>query len=79
MKVGSYPIITTNNGIFLSSVYNKHDDSIIVTTTTTYQSKNATIVPIYGPQFGDWFVAAYMSYWDERVQQQVYNFVFLMM
>lgn len=71
MKVGSYPIITLNNGIFPTSAYTKQDDSIVITTTTTYQQKNATILPVYGPQSGDWFVAAYMSYWDERVQQQV--------
>ncbi|XP_072750640.1 post-GPI attachment to proteins factor 6 isoform X2 [Anoplolepis gracilipes] len=70
LKVGSYPIITTNEGTVLKSAHTKQDDSIIVTTTTTYQSKNATIVPVYGPQSGDWFVAAYMSYWDERIQQQ---------
>ncbi|XP_025266403.1 post-GPI attachment to proteins factor 6 isoform X1 [Camponotus floridanus] len=70
LKVGSYPIITLNNGIFPTSAYTKQDDSIVITTTTTYQQKNATILPVYGPQSGDWFVAAYMSYWDERVQQQ---------
>ncbi|KAL6437504.1 hypothetical protein ACFW04_004153 [Cataglyphis niger] len=69
LKIGSYPIIT-NNRIFLTSEYTKPDDSIIITTTTTYRSKNATIVPVYGPQSGDWFAAAYMPYWDERVRQQ---------
>lgn len=78
LKIGSYPIIT-NNRIFLTSEYTKRDDSIVVTTTTTYRSKNATIVPVYGPQSGDWFAAAYMPYWDERVQQQVHDFICLMM
>jgi len=27
---------------------------------------------MYEPQPGDWFVAAYMSYWDEKIQQQVH-------
>ncbi|KYQ57156.1 Transmembrane protein 8A [Trachymyrmex zeteki] len=48
----------------------KYDYDIVVTTTTTYQPKNVTVVPVYEPQPGDWFVAAYMSYWDEKVQQQ---------
>ncbi|XP_067208178.1 transmembrane protein 8B-like isoform X2 [Linepithema humile] len=70
LKFGSYPIISTNNRTFLTNMYVTHDDSIIVTATTIYEQNNATIVPIYGPQSGDWFVAAYMSYWNERIQQQ---------
>lgn len=40
---------------------------------TSYQPKNQNknIVPIYGPEAGDWFVGAYMSPWDQKVQQQV--------
>lgn len=76
LKFGSYPIITKNNNISVKNMYTKHDDSIIVTTITTYQSKNTTLVPIYGPQPGDWFVAAYMPYWNEKVQQQVQLFCF---
>ncbi|XP_020281025.1 transmembrane protein 8A-like isoform X3 [Pseudomyrmex gracilis] len=70
LKFGSYPIITKNNNISVKNMYTEHDDSIIVTTITTYQSKNTTLVPVYGPQPGDWFVAAYMPYWNEKVQQQ---------
>ncbi|XP_036147030.1 post-GPI attachment to proteins factor 6 isoform X3 [Monomorium pharaonis] len=70
IRFGSYPIITTDNKVFLMRESTKRDDDIVVTTTTIYQSKNITVVPVYEPQPGDWFVAAYMSYWDEKVQQQ---------
>lgn len=79
MKFGSYPVITANDGIFLANKSNEQDDDIIVTTTTTYQPKNVTIVPVYEPQPGDWFIAAYMPYWDERVQQQVHQLAVLVM
>lgn len=71
LRFGSYPVIPTNNRTFLTNTYVNHDDSIIVTAATIYESKNVTIVRIDGPQSGDWFVAAYMPYWNERVQQQV--------
>jgi len=77
MKFGSYPVIASNDEIFLTTKFTKQDHDIIVTTITTYQPKNVTIVPVYEPQPGDWFVAAYMSYWDEKVQQQVYPSTFL--
>ncbi|XP_071645882.1 post-GPI attachment to proteins factor 6 isoform X7 [Temnothorax longispinosus] len=70
IKFGSYPVISTSNGIFLTNKSAKWNDDIVVRTTTSYQPKNVTVVPVYEPQPGDWFVAAYMSYWDERVQQQ---------
>ncbi|KAG5328445.1 TMM8B protein, partial [Acromyrmex charruanus] len=70
LKFGSYPVITTNNEISVPTKSTKYDYDIVVTTTTTYQPKNVTVVPVYEPQPGDWFVAAYMSYWDEKVQQQ---------
>ncbi|XP_011646834.1 post-GPI attachment to proteins factor 6-like [Pogonomyrmex barbatus] len=70
LKFGSYPVITGNNEKIPVNKSIGQDDDIIVTTVTTYRSKNITILPIYEPQPGDWFVAAYMSYWDERVQQQ---------
>lgn len=70
LKFGSYPVITANNGIFLTNKSTQWDDDIIVTTITAYQSKNVTVIPVYEPQPGDWFVAAYMFHWDEKVQQQ---------
>lgn len=72
LRFGSYPIIPINNGTFLANVSVERDHEVMVTTTTIYQPNNATVVPIYGPQAGDWFVGAYMSHWDERVQQEVY-------
>ncbi|XP_077255398.1 post-GPI attachment to proteins factor 6 isoform X3 [Temnothorax americanus] len=70
IKFGSYPVISTSTGIFLTNKSAKWTDDIVVRTTTSYQPKNVTVVPVYEPQPGDWFVAAYMSSWDERVQQQ---------
>ncbi|XP_025987542.1 post-GPI attachment to proteins factor 6 isoform X2 [Solenopsis invicta] len=70
VRFGSYPLITVNNEIFPMTESTKRDDGIMVTTTTAYQPKNVTVVPIYEPQPGDWFAAAYMSHWDEKVQQQ---------
>lgn len=74
IKFGSYPVITASNKIFSTNEStrrdNDNDDGIVVTTTTTYQPTNVTVVPVYEPHPGDWFVAAYMSYWDEKIQQQ---------
>lgn len=72
LRFGSYPIISTNNESFFINAYTQSDHDITVTTMTTYQPEHPTsIVPIYGPEAGDWFVGAYMSPWDQRVQQQV--------
>lgn len=38
---------------------------------TTYDAKTTAVVPVNSPEPGDWFVGAYMSHWDEKVQQQV--------
>ncbi|XP_014474416.1 PREDICTED: uncharacterized protein LOC106744285 isoform X2 [Dinoponera quadriceps] len=70
LRFGSYPIISANNESFFINTHVKSDHDIIVTTMTTYQPKLQTVVPIYGPEAGNWFVGAYMSPWDQRVQQQ---------
>ncbi|EFN79045.1 Transmembrane protein 8, partial [Harpegnathos saltator] len=77
LRFGSYPIISTNNESFftknesfLTNMHIENNHDIIITTMTSYQSKHPIIVPIYGPEAGDWFVGTYMSPWDQRVQQQ---------
>ncbi|XP_032665040.1 post-GPI attachment to proteins factor 6-like isoform X2 [Odontomachus brunneus] len=72
LRFGSYPVISTSKESFFINTHIENNHEIIVTTMTIYQPTiiNTTIVPIYGPEAGDWFVAAYMSPWDQRVQQQ---------
>lgn len=49
-----------------------HDnETIVVNTITSYEPRTATIVPINSPKPGDWFVGAYLTHWDEKVQQEV--------
>lgn len=76
MRFGSYPVITANNGILLTNESIKLDSTndIVVATVTSYQSRNVTVVPVYEPQPGDWFAAAYMSHWDEKIRQRVNPF-----
>lgn len=42
-----------------------------MSTWTTFEPKVVTVIPVYSPLPGDWFVGAYLSHWDEKVQQQV--------
>lgn len=62
-------------------MYVEHNSTIQVSTVTAFDSKTMTIVPIYSPEPGDWFVGAYLSPWDEQVLQKVsiriYNFVLM--
>lgn len=53
-------------------MYPKRNQTIVVSAITTFEPKTTVVVPVYGPESGDWFVGAYLSYWDEKVQQQVY-------
>ena len=72
LQWGSYPVISINNDTFPNDMYHKRNHTIIVSAVTTYEPKTTAIVPVYGPEAGDWFVGAYLSHWDEKVQQQVY-------
>ena len=49
----------------------ERNDTIRLSTMTTYDAKTTAVVPVSSPEPGDWFVGAYMSHWDEKVQQQV--------
>lgn len=70
-------MIFINNDTFPSNMYPKRNHTIIVSTITTFEPKTTAIVPVYGPEAGDWFVGAYLSHWDEKVQQQVYFDIYL--
>lgn len=80
LQWGSYPVISINNDTFPNDMYHKRNHTIIVSAVTTFEPKTTAIVPVYGPEAGDWFVGAYLSHWDEKVQQQVQQiFIFLPM
>ncbi|XP_076641591.1 post-GPI attachment to proteins factor 6 [Halictus rubicundus] len=70
LQWGSYPVISVNNDTFPSDMYPKRNQTIVVSAITTFEPKTTAIVPVYGPESGDWFVGAYLSHWDEKVQQQ---------
>lgn len=71
LQWGSYPVISVNNDAFPKDMYPKRNGTIIVSALTTFEPKTTAVVPVYGPEGGDWFVGAYLSHWDEKVQQQV--------
>lgn len=70
LQWGSYPVISVNNDTFPNNMYPKRNQTIVVSAITTFEPKTTVVVPVYGPESGDWFVGAYLSYWDEKVQQQ---------
>ncbi|XP_012280579.1 post-GPI attachment to proteins factor 6 isoform X2 [Orussus abietinus] len=70
LQRGSYPIISVNNGSFPPHMYPNRSGTIVISALTSFDSKTTTIVPVDGPEPGDWFVGAYLSHWDEKVQQQ---------
>lgn len=72
LQWGSYPVISINNDTFPNDMYHKRNHTIRVSAITTFGPKTIAIIPVYGPEAGDWFVGAYLSHWDEKVQQQVY-------
>ena len=53
-------------------MYFERNHTIMSYAITSYESNAMTVVPVYSPEPGDWFVGAYLSHWDEKVQQKVY-------
>ena len=68
---GSYPVMSPDNSSFPSNVYTGRTSLHYITTKSAYQPHDATIFPMYNPLPGNWFVAAYISHWDQHVQQEV--------
>lgn len=71
LQSGSYPVMSVDNASFPENMYPYNEDAISVSVTTTFEPKVIATIPVYGPEPGDWYVAAYLSHWDEKVQQQV--------
>lgn len=71
LQWGSYPIITERNATFPPHVVYDRNHTFSMSTWTTFEPKVVTVIPVYSPLPGDWFVGAYLSHWDEKVQQQV--------
>ncbi|GFG39492.1 hypothetical protein Cfor_00487 [Coptotermes formosanus] len=67
---GSYPVMSPDNSSFPSNVYTGRTSLHYITTKSAYQPHDATIFPMYNPLPGNWFVAAYISHWDQHVQQE---------
>lgn len=71
LKWGSYPVISEKvNAAYPVHMY-VENNTLQVTALTAFEPKDMTVVPIYSPEPGDWFVGAYLSYWDEKVHQKV--------
>lgn len=68
---GSYPVMSPDNSSFPLSVYTGRTSLHYITTKSAYQPHDATIFPVYNPLPGNWFVAAYISHWDQHVRQEV--------
>jgi hypothetical protein len=69
---GSYPVMSPDNSSFPPSVYTGRTSLHYITTKSAYQPHDATIFPVYNPLPGNWFVAAYISHWDQHVRQEVW-------
>ncbi|XP_066997236.1 post-GPI attachment to proteins factor 6 isoform X2 [Anabrus simplex] len=67
---GSYPVMSPTNSSFPSSVYTGRTSLHYIATKSAYQPHDATIFPVNNPLPGNWFVAAYISHWDQHVQQE---------
>ncbi|KAI4473079.1 hypothetical protein M0802_016327 [Mischocyttarus mexicanus] len=70
LRWGSYPVLPIDNMTFPTNMYPHNNDTLVITTDTYFEPKSIAVIPVYGPQAGDWFVAAYLSHWDKKVQQQ---------
>ncbi|XP_058788865.1 post-GPI attachment to proteins factor 6-like isoform X3 [Phymastichus coffea] len=69
LKWGSYPAINVNNATYPTQMY-LENNTIQITTITAFEPKSMTIIPVYSPEPGDWFVGAHLSSWDESVHQK---------
>ncbi|XP_011300613.1 transmembrane protein 8B [Fopius arisanus] len=70
LQWGSYPIISADNASFPPAMNPERNGTIVIKTWTTHEAETTVVLPVNGPEPGDWFVGAYMTYWDEKVQQQ---------
>ncbi|KAK0095175.1 hypothetical protein PV326_009042 [Microctonus aethiopoides] len=70
LQWGSYPVISLNNTTMPPNMYSEKNGMIVVTGITTYKAETTVVVPINSPEPGDWFVGAYLSPWDQQVQQE---------
>ncbi|XP_043483098.1 post-GPI attachment to proteins factor 6-like isoform X3 [Leptopilina heterotoma] len=70
LQWGSYPVISERNATFPPHVVPDRNHTFSMSTWTTFEPKVVTVIPVYSPLPGDWFVGAYLSHWDEKVQQQ---------
>ncbi|GLH12908.1 Uncharacterized protein GBIM_17566 [Gryllus bimaculatus] len=67
---GSYPVMSPTNSSFPPNVYIGRTSLHYITTKSAYQPHDATIFAINNPLPGNWFVASYISHWDQHVQQE---------
>ncbi|XP_015182403.1 PREDICTED: transmembrane protein 8A-like isoform X1 [Polistes dominula] len=71
LRWGSYPVLPIDNmTTFPTNMYPLNNDTLVISTDTYFEPESIAVIPVYGPQAGDWFVAAYLSPWDKKVQQQ---------
>ncbi|XP_020709413.2 post-GPI attachment to proteins factor 6-like isoform X2 [Athalia rosae] len=70
LQPGGYPVISVNNASLPPNMHLYRNDTISCTLTTTFEPKVSATIPVYSPVPGDWFVTAYLSHWDQKVQQQ---------
>lgn len=67
---GSYPVMSPTNSSFPPNVYTGRTSLHYIATKSAYQPHDATIFAISNPLPGNWFVASYISHWDQHVQQE---------
>ena len=64
-------MIVPNNATYPHNMYIDNNHTVQISAVTDFEPKSMVLLPIYGPEPGDWFVGAYLSPWDQDVHQKV--------
>ena len=70
LQHGSYPVMAADNASFPQTMYTRRTDLHLVKTHSAYNPHDSTIYPVYNPLPGTWYVAAYLTPFEEKITQQ---------
>lgn len=65
--------MSADNATFPPNFWVNRTDLRRVVVRSSYNTHDASVLPIYNPLSGNWFAAAYLNTWDQKVQQEVSN------
>ena len=67
---GSFPVMNADNSSFPRSMYTVRSGLDLIRTTSAYNPHDSTLYPVYNPLPGTWYVAAYLTSFEEKIIQQ---------